>query len=179
MGGQVNENSDFMQVPGLQPQGVNEDPFMGAAANGMNFGVQGQQESDLTEEEVEQIRKVEEANQERKRALFQKQEQEAEEKRARKQTAEETLAGMKGNRQKQIEQRRRTNTENEAAFFALREEQRKGNNPWERVNENCDFSTSSSAAGKDMSRMKQVMQARKTDITKAGGLKAKNTMDMF
>lgn len=111
--------------------------------------------------------------------LFRKQEVEAEMKRERKQKAEEVLAQIKGSNQKQITQRRQTNAENEAQFFSLREEQRKGHNPWERVNENCDFSTSSSAGGKDMSRMKQVMQARKTDITKAGGLKAKNTMDMF
>ena len=75
-------------------------------------------------------------------------------KKERKQKAEEVLAQIRGDRQKQIVQRRATNAENEANFFALREEQRKGNNPWERVNENCDFSTSSSAAGKDMSRMK-------------------------
>jgi len=37
MGGQVNGNSDFMNVPGMQPQGVSEDPFMAAAPSGMNF----------------------------------------------------------------------------------------------------------------------------------------------
>ena len=52
------------------------------------------------------------------------------------------------------------------------EEHRKGNNPWERVVDNCNFSPSIavSAGGKDMSRMKSAILARKSDITKAGGM---------
>jgi len=87
--------------------------------------------------------------------------------------AEQELAKMKAERDGQILGRREANKQEEAAFMALREEQRQGNNPWERVNENCDFTTSSSAAGKDMSRMRAVMLSRKGDITKAGGVKAK------
>ena len=52
------------------------------------------------------------------------------------------------------------------------EEHRKGNNPWERVVDNCDFTSANavSAGGKDMSRMKAAILARKSDITKAGGM---------
>ena len=49
------------------------------------------------------IAKVEEESQERKRALFLKQEAEQEQKRARKANAEETLAQIKNDKQKQIE----------------------------------------------------------------------------
>jgi hypothetical protein len=51
------------------------------------------------------------------------------------------------------------------------EEHRRGNNPWERVVDNCNMSASAlSSSGKDMSRMKAAMLARKADITKAGGM---------
>ena len=128
-----------MTAGGMVPQGGSEDPFMNAAPT-IGFGGQQQPESDLTQEELELIAKVEEDSQERKRALFLKQEAEQDQKRARKANAEETLAQIKNDKQKQIEQRRRGNAESEQAFFATRDEQRKGNNPWERVNENCDFS---------------------------------------
>lgn len=101
-------------------------------------------------------------------------------KRERKEKAETELATMKSDRQRLIAQNQETNQINEKQFFAGREEKRQGKNPWDRVAENCDFSTSSSVGGKDMSRMKQVMQSRRADITKKGGMKAKDTMaDMF
>lgn len=100
-------------------------------------------------------------------------------KRERKQKAETELSTMKSDRQRLIQQYQETNQINQKGFYELREEQRQGKNPWDRVVDNCDFSTSSSAGGKDMSRMKQVMQARRADITKAGGMKAKDTMNMF
>lgn len=133
-------------------------------------------DNDLTEEEQELMRLAEEANQERKRQLFDKQNTEGRDKQERKVKAEQELAKLKAERDGQITGRRETNQQHEQQFYALREEQRKGGNPWERVNENCDFSTSSSAAGKDMSRMRAVMLSRKGDITKAGGVKAKEQM---
>lgn len=122
------------------------------------------------------MRLAEEANQERKRQLFDKQNSEGRDKQERKVKAEQELAKLKAERDGQITGRRETNKSHEQQFYALREEQRQGGNPWERVNENCDFSTSSSAAGKDMSRMRAVMLSRKGDITKAGGVKAKEQM---
>lgn len=101
-------------------------------------------------------------------------------KRERKEKAEAELATMKSDRQRLVGQNQETNKINEKDFFAGREEDRAGKNPWDRVVQNCDFSSSSSAGGKDMSRMKQVMQSRRADITKKGGMKAKDTMaDMF
>ena len=45
------------------------------------------------------------------------------------------------------------------------------NNPWERVIDNCEMNSGSYVGGKDVTRMRQSMIARKADITKIGGLK--------
>ena len=50
-------------------------------------------------------------------------------------------------------------------FHTRRDEERKGNNPWERVLENCDISMQGViAGGADKSRMKHAMLNRKADI---------------
>ena len=56
-------------------------------------------------------------------------------------------------------------------YYEELERQRKGNNPWERVVSNCEMNSSQYVGGEDVSRMRQAMIARKTDITKAGGMK--------
>ena len=42
--------------------------------------------------------------------------------------------------------------------------ERAGNNPWERVVSNCDFSAGFAPGGKDLTRMKQSMLNRRADI---------------
>jgi len=56
-------------------------------------------------------------------------------------------------------------------FHEKREEQRSGNNPWERVIDNCEMTATSYVGQADVTRMRQAMIARKADITKAGGMK--------
>jgi len=51
---------------------------------------------------------------------------------------------------------------------------RQGANPWERVNNNCDFSSNYAASGKDLTRMKQAMIARKGDKFDASSKSASN-----
>jgi hypothetical protein len=43
-------------------------------------------------------------------------------------------------------------------------------NPWIRVNDNVEIDPNKYLGGKDVSRMRQSMIARKADITKAGGI---------
>merc|ERR1719232_2459545 len=50
------------------------------------------------------------------------------------------------------------------------EEARQGSTPWERINNNCDFSMN--ASGKDKTRMKAAMMARKGDKFDASGKSA-------
>jgi len=46
-----------------------------------------------------------------------------------------------------------------------------GKNPWVRIIDNCEMNASQYVGGKDVSRMRAAMLARKDDITKAGGMK--------
>ena len=57
----------------------------------------------------------------------------------------------------------------EQQFMTRREDERSGNNPWERVTDNCDLTLQGVVAGgHDKSRMKQAMLNRKADLA-AGG----------
>ena len=51
----------------------------------------------------------------------------------------------------------------EAAAKDEEKRSRKEQNPWDRVCNNCDFTSNYSAGGKDLTRMKQAMLARKGD----------------
>ena len=88
----------------------------------------------------------------------------------RKQKAVSELQNFQAERQKQIQQRRLINAEQEKNFYEVREEHRKGSNPWERVIDNCEMNSSQYVGTKDVTRMRQAMLARKADITKAGGM---------
>ena len=87
--------------------------------------------------------------------------------------AEQALTQWKQERDSQIRQRRTNNEIEEKQYHALIEEHRKGDNPWERVVDNINLGGAQavSSQGKDMTRMKAAILARKADITKAGGMK--------
>ena len=65
----------------------------------------------------------------------------------------------------QISLRKSNNESMESQFHTKREDERSGNNPWERVTDNCDLTLQGVVAGgHDKSRMKQAMINRKADI---------------
>ena len=66
---------------------------------------------DYTPEELELISKTEEANQERKKALYQKQQEEEQEKQKRKLAAQQALSEWKAEREKQIGGHKKKNQE--------------------------------------------------------------------
>ncbi len=49
-------------------------------------------------------------------------------------------------------------------------DQMNGSNPWDRVVENVEINANLYVGGKDVTRMRQAMLARRADITKQGGL---------
>ena len=149
-----------------------------------NFGFQPAQnmggvstaprDDDFTEEERSQVEEVEQANEDRKKKLFERQSEEENKKQQKKSEAKSKLDEWQKTRKNQIDQKRKQNKEEEKYFLDDRSEQRKGANPWERVINNCEMNSSQYVGDKDVSRMKNAMLSRKTDITKAGGMK--NTM---
>ena len=112
---------------------------------------------------------MEQEQEERRRALFGKQEAEEEAKRARKGKGREELVKWQGQRAKEVELRKSTNKEGERMYHEQVVKQRNGPNPWERVTANCEMNSSQYVGGADVSRMRQAMIARKADITKSGG----------
>lgn len=110
---------------------------------------------------------IEEAE-DRKRQLFERQEQEENLRRERKAKGREDLVKWGGERQKQIELRKKTNLEQEKSYHEQVQVQRNGPNPWDRVVAHCEMNSASYVGGADVTRMRQAMIARKADITKAG-----------
>ena len=92
----------------------------------------------------------------------------------RKQKGREDLQKWQADRQKQTELRRSNNKQSEVDFLNERKRLKDTTNPWERVVSNVEINSSQYVGGADVSRMRQAMIARKSDITKSGGL-MKNT----
>ena len=59
------------------------------------------------------------------------------------------------------------NKEQEWAFLRSREDHKKSKNPWEKILDNVEISKSGIIGTKDMTRMKNAMLSRKSDITKS------------
>lgn len=100
---------------------------------------------------------------------------------------ERRIAGTKAieewkeERRAQINLRQQNNRELERQYTTALTEERQGNNPWNRVIENCDFTITPAQGGKDKSRMKEAMLNRKGDKIDASvtGGAANNPMSGF
>ena len=80
----------------------------------------------------------------------------------------EDLDKWNDQRKKEREETHRQNMEQEKLYHEQVKAQRGGANPWERVISNCDMNSSSYPGGADVTRMRQAMINRKSDITKGG-----------
>ena len=90
---------------------------------------------------------------------------EARQKNERKAAGVTAIQQWQTERQGQIQLRKQNNDSHEQQFHTRREEERRGNNPWDRVTENCDLTQQGvNQHGHDKTRMKQAMLNRKADI---------------
>ena len=81
------------------------------------------------------------------------------------------MTEWKQQRQAEIETKRKQNlVETEERNNELKQA-KLANNPWVRIVDNCEMQAGSYVGGKDVSRMRQAMIARKADITKKGSMK--------
>ncbi len=136
----------------------------------MQFGAhqESDQEDFIDDEERQRVLQVEIDKQERAQNLYLKQEDELKLKQQRKTTGREEMTKWLAERSKQNELRKQLNkqTEVEAAQEKLR--LKTTTNQWERVISNVEINQSQYVGGADVTRMRQAMIARKSDITKGG-----------
>ena len=104
-----------------------------------------------------------------KQRLFESQTAEDVTKRERKSKAETDLKTWHDDRKKQRDLRIQNNEQLEDQYKTNVNEERMGGNPWARVCDNVDTKVNTTPQGQDISRMKQAMMTRKTDLTQAGG----------
>ena len=64
-----------------------------------------------------------------------------------------------------------SNKQMEEDFFAERKRLKETTNPWERIMSNVEINSAQYVGSWDVTRMRQAMVARKSDITKSGGFK--------
>ena len=103
--------------------------------------------------------------------LYEKMQKESEEKRERKAAAQMKLQEWKAERDSQAQGKKMTNQQEADMKQAEMNQAKQGKNPWVRIIDNCEMNASQYVGGKDVSRMRAAMLARKDDITKAGGMK--------
>ena len=103
--------------------------------------------------------------------LYEKMQKESESKRERKAAAQQKLSEWKRDRDSQADGKKSTNQQEAAMKQAELDQAKSGKNPWVRIVDNCEMNASQYVGGKDVSRMRAAMLARKDDITKAGGMK--------
>lgn len=60
------------------------------------------------------------------------------------------------------------NKQSEEDYHLENKRLKETSNPWERVISNCEINANNYVGGADVSRMRQAMIARKSDITKSG-----------
>ena len=123
------------------------------------------------------IQQAEQRKQQLMQENHQKQMAESEAKNQKRIEARKAIEEWKAQRQNQIALKRQNNVQVEQMAKAEVEAARQGSNPWERINNNCDFSTN--ASGKDKTRMKQAMMARKGDKFDASGKSTSNSNANF
>ena len=86
-------------------------------------------------------------------------------------TAQQKLTEWKNQQDIEVQGRRSTNQQEAEQYRQSVANAKNSNNPWIRVVDNCEMNPSNYVGGKDVTRMRQAMIARKADITKAGGMK--------
>ena len=124
------------------------------------FDQQKGQEEELGEEEIERLQAAERAYQAMMQRLYEKEGEERSLKEESQSVAQQTLAKWREERLRQTEQRKSLNREQEAAFLEARKKFKAGN-PWKNVCSMIDFKEKSD--GKDVSRMRSVLLARKNE----------------
>lgn len=92
---------------------------------------------------------------------------ETQQKNQKKASALQALTQWHAERGKQTEQRKANNVLLEQSQAKEAEAVKSSSNPWQRVCHNVEFKNGTTESGKDLSRMKQSMLARKNDLTQA------------
>lgn len=149
-------------------------PFGGGSPSMGSFNQQPDGE-DLEPEERERIMKAENDRQDRMRQQYLKQEEEQALKQQRKQKGREELAKWQEERKLQMKQRRETNKKMETEYHDERRRLKDTTNTWERIVSNVEINANNYVGQGDVTRMRQAMLSRKSDITKGKGGNVKMT----
>lgn len=122
-------------------------------------------DDDFTEEERQLMAQAEAVKQARMQSVYEFQQQEASLKQERRAAGAKALADWVEERGRQINQRVKTNKEEQEVKLSETDRMHTSMNPWEKIVDNCDF-TNSASQTRDVSRMKQVIVSRKADLAK-------------
>ena len=122
----------------------------------------------LTPEEEARIAEIENDQRERMQRLQDKEANEIAEKRDQQDKAREELKEWYEDKDRERLAKSKQNKEEEWAFLKTREEHKQSKNPWEKIVDNVEINANKYLGTRDVTRMRQAMQARKADIKSQG-----------
>lgn len=122
----------------------------------------------LTPEEEARIAEIENDQRERMQRLQDKEANEIAEKRDRQDKAREELKDWYDDKERERMAKSKQNKEEEWVFLKAREEHKQSKNPWEKIVDNVEINANKYLGTRDVTRMRQAMQARKADIKSQG-----------
>ena len=121
-------------------------------------------EEPLTLEEEARVEEIAREQKARMQKIIEKEANEETEKRANRDKAKKELKQWYDNKERDRVAKSKQNKEEEWAFLQQREEHKSSKNKWEKIIDNCEMNANKYLGGKDVSRMRQSMLARKTDL---------------
>jgi hypothetical protein len=121
-------------------------------------------EAPLTAEEELRVQQIEAEQQERLRNLKAIEENEYSEKKGKQQEGRDELDSWYTTKNQERQSKSKQNKEEEWALLQTRDEHKKSKNPWEKIVDNVEINANKYIGGKDVSRMRQAMLARKGDL---------------
>ena len=121
-------------------------------------------EEPLTLEEETRVEEVARDQRARMQRIIEKEANEETEKRATRDKAKKELKQWYDNKERDKVAKSKQNKEEEWAFLQQREDHKRSLNKWEKIIDNCEMNANKYLGSKDVSRMRQSMLARKTDL---------------
>jgi hypothetical protein len=121
-------------------------------------------EEPLTLEEEARVEEIARDQKARMQRIIEREANEETEKRATRDKAKKELKQWYDNKERDRVAKSKQNKEEEWAFLQQREDHKRSLNKWEKIIDNCEMNSNKYLGSKDVSRMRQSMLARKTDL---------------
>lgn len=164
-------NSNADHFGGNQFDGADDNQFDGGLGGQLvevkehkKLKIGDDYEEPLTLDEQTRVDEVARDQKARLQRVVEKEANEESDKRANRDKAKKELKQWYDNKERDRVAKSKQNKEEEWAFLQQREDHKRSLNKWEKIIDNCEMNANKYLGAKDVSRMRQSMLARKSDM---------------